>query len=88
MFKELKYLFFLIVIFFFIFFISKYYFSDFNKKNSYRSISNLNKKIKDYSTNLITLENDTENIIEYVENDINKDKKRYYFLDLLKINEK
>ena len=47
MIKELKYLFYIIVIFFFIFFIVRFYFSDENFKNSYRSISQLDKKIKD-----------------------------------------
>ena len=37
MFKEIKYLIFIFVISFFIFFTVKYYFSDTNKKKSYRS---------------------------------------------------
>ena len=45
MIKELKYLFYIIVIFFFIFFIARYYFSDENYKNSYRSTSLLDEKI-------------------------------------------
>ena len=48
MFKELKYLFYLLIIFLFIFFISKYYFSDQNKKKSYRSLASLDKKINEY----------------------------------------
>ena len=46
MFKEIKYLFFVIVIFFFIFFTVRFYFSDENLKKSYRSISQLDEKIK------------------------------------------
>ena len=47
MIKELKYLFYIIVIFFFTFFIARYYFSDENYKNSYRSTSLLDEKIKE-----------------------------------------
>ena len=67
MIKELKYLFFLIIIFFFIFFTARYYFSDENIKKSYRSLSSIDEKINIIEKDLILLENDTENIIEYVE---------------------
>ena len=67
MIKELKYLFFLIIIFFFIFFTARYYFSDENIKKSYRSLSSIDKKINNIEKDLILLENDTENIIEYIE---------------------
>ena len=79
MIKELKYLFFLLVIFFFIFFVSRYYFSDDYKKKSYRSLSNLEERISIFSENLVTLENDTNNIIEYVEYQKDKNKKKYYY---------
>ena len=36
-------------------------------KNSYRSTSLLDKKIKETENNLVLLKNDTENIIEFVE---------------------
>ena len=49
MLKEIKYLIFLLLIGFFIFFTGKYYFSDDNKKNSFRSLSNIDKKIDIYS---------------------------------------
>ena len=55
MIKELKYLFFLLVIFFFIFFSVRFYFSDENIKNSYRSTSLLDKKIKETENNLVLL---------------------------------
>jgi len=84
MIKELKYVFYLIIIFFFIFFVSRYYFSDEYKKKSYRSIGLIEKKIKIFSQNLITLENDTNDIIEYVENQKNQNKKKYHFWKLLK----
>jgi len=83
MIKELKYLIYLFVIFFFIFFTLKYYFSDENKKNSYRSFQSIDKKNTAFSANLSTLESDTENIIEYVENDIGQNKKIYHFWKLL-----
>ena len=84
MIKELKYVFFLIIIFFFIFFVSRYYFSDEHKKKSYRSLSNLEERISIFSENLVTLENDTNNIIEYVEYQKDKNKKKYHFWELLK----
>ena len=83
MFKELKYVFYLLVIFLFIFLTGKFYFSDENEKNFYRSIDLLNKKINIYSSNLPLLKNNTNNVIEYVENKVSKDKKKYQFWKLL-----
>ena len=74
MIKEIKYLIFLLMIIVFIFFTTKYYFSDSHKKKSYRSLSNLNKKIKLYSSKQPTLENDTQNIIVYVKSTQTKKK--------------
>ena len=59
MLKEFKYLIFLIVIFFFIFFTLRYYFSDQNKKNSYTSFNQIDKKIEKSMNDLILLKNDT-----------------------------
>ena len=73
---------------YFIFFTVKYYFSDDNKKKSYRSYQSIDKRIDVFSTNLSTLESDTENIIHYVENNINQDKKTYNFWKLLIDDEK
>ena len=75
MLKELKYLLFLIVIVLFFFLSFKYYFSNENKKNSYRSLKNIEDKIENYSRNLILLKSDTDNIVEYVEKSIDKNKK-------------
>ena len=58
MLKEIKYLIFIIIISVFIFFTGRYYFSDENLKNSYRSYKNNDEKIKLYSENLPILEND------------------------------
>ena len=87
MLKEIKYLIFLILIFLFFFFIAKYYFSDSYKKKSYRSLTNLDMKTKIYSKKLPTLEDDTQNIIEYVKNNQTKKKKKFYFWELLDRNE-
>ena len=84
MIKELKYVFYIIIIFFFIFFISRYYFSDEYKKKSYLSLNLVEDKINIFSENFVTLENDTNDIIEYVEYQKDNNKKKYYFWDLLK----
>ena len=65
MIKELKYFFYTFTIIVFIIFIVNYYFSDENKKNSYRSIKLFENKIIEYSSKLQTLESDTDTIIEY-----------------------
>jgi len=83
MIKELKYFFYLLVIFVFLFFTIKYYFSDLNKKKTFRAINNLSSNIQEYSSNLKVLSNDTDNIIEYVENNSNTEKKKFYFWNLL-----
>ena len=89
MLKELKYFFYISIIFFFLFFTGRYYFSDTNKKISYRSLNEISKKIDNFTKDLQTLKSDTDNIIEYVEtikND-NKKKKKYYFFELLTNND-
>ena len=86
MLKEIKYLVFIIVIFFFLFMSAKYYFSDENKKNSYRSLKSINDKILNYTNSLPTLEDDTNNVVEYVQQNQNKKKKKYNFWKLLENN--
>ena len=88
MIKELKYFLYTITIISFIFFILNYYFSDENKKNSYRSTKIFDTKIVKYSETLQTLESDTENIVKYIENTFNKDKKKYKFWELIIDNDK
>jgi|TARA_A200000159_G_scaffold41901_1_gene38502 spermidine synthase len=83
MLKEIKYLVFIVIISIFIFFTGKYYFSDENIKNSYRSYKNIDEKVKIYSKNLPLLKNDTENIIEYVKQTDKKKKKKFNFWKLL-----
>ena len=83
MLKEIKYLIFIVIITLFLFFTGKYYFSNENIKNSYRSYKNIDQKIKDYSKNLLLLKNDTENNIEYVKQTDKKKKKKFNFWKLL-----
>ena len=84
MLKEIKYLIFIIIIILFLFFTGKYYFSDENIKKSYRAYKNIDEKIKVYSKDLPILENDTQNIIEYVKQTNKKKKKKFNFWKLLK----
>ena len=83
MLKEFRYLIFIIIISLFFFFVGKYYFSDANKKNSYKSFSNIEKKIDLYSNKLPILESDTKDIIQYVEKSNNNKKKKFNFWKLL-----
>ena len=76
MFKEIKYLIFILVVVLFLFFTVKYYFSDTNKKNSYRSFNNINEKINIYADKLPILDDDTKDIIEYVEQQTTKKKEK------------
>ena len=86
--KELKYLFYILIIFLSLFLTLRYYFSDNNKKNSYRSLQNIDEKIINYSKNLILLTGDTSNVVEYVEKTIDKNKKNYNFWELINNNER
>jgi hypothetical protein len=87
MLKEIKYLIYVFFIFLFLFLTIKFYFSDTNKKNSYRSLTTIHEKITTYAKNLPVLEDDTKNIIEYVEQTNNKKKKKFNFWKLLDSNE-
>ena len=87
MFKEIRYLIYIFIICLFLFLVSRYYFSDDNKKNSYRSLKNIDEKINTYVEKLPILEDDTKNIIEYVEQSNNKKKKKFNFWKLLDFNE-
>ena len=87
MLKEIKYLVFVFIIFLFLFLTVKHYFSDTNKKNSYRSLNTIDDKIEIYALKLPVLENDTKNIIEYVEQSNKKKKKKFNFWKLLESNE-
>ena len=87
MLKEIKYLIFLVIIILFLLFTGKYYFSDTNKKNSYRSFNTIDEKIDIYADRLPVLEDDTDDIIEYAEQSKNKKRKKFNFWRLLETNE-
>ena len=74
MIKEIKYLVFIIIISSFLFFTIRYYFSDNNEKRNYRSLNQINQKLNNYAKKLPILENDTQNIIQYVEQNNTKKK--------------
>ena len=84
MIKEIKYFIFFLVIILFIFFSIKFYISDENKKKTFRNLSSIDKKINIYKTKLPIISNDTDNIVEYLNNEDNSNRKKYYFWDLLK----
>ena len=83
MIKEIKYIFFVFIISLFIFFTIKYYISDEFKKKYYKSINNLDSKLDLKKNSLIKLDSDTDNIIEYIDEKENKEKK-LSFWDLIK----
>ena len=87
MIKEIKYIFYIFIIFLFLFLTVRYYFSDTNKKNSYRSLNNIDEKIIIFTEKLPVLEDDTKNIIEYAEQSKSKKKKKFNFWKLLDSNE-
>ena len=84
MFKEIKYFIFFLVITLFIFFSINFYISDENKKKTFRNLSSLDKNINMYETKLPIIINDTDNVVKYLNNDDNSNKKKYSFWDLLK----
>tara|TARA_Y100000741_G_scaffold290291_1_gene230372 strand:- start:175 stop:441 length:267 start_codon:yes stop_codon:yes gene_type:complete len=88
MFKEIKYFIFVTVIFTFIFFTSRHYFSEENIKTSYRAYKNIDENVRIYSKNLPILDDDTNNIIEYVKQSKIKKKKKFNFWKLLENDEK
>ena len=83
MWKEVKYVIFIVVISSFLFFTVKYYFSNENVKKSYRSYNSVDERIKIYSLKLPILENDTNDVIEYVNQTNKKKKKKFNFWKLL-----
>ena len=87
MLKEIKYFIFVFIIILFLFLTGKYYFSDTNKKKSYRSLKTINEKINIFAEKLPVLEDDTKDIIEYVEQSNSKKKKKFNFWKLLELDE-
>ena len=87
MIKELKYLFYILIIFIFILLTLQFYFSDDNKKKSYRSFKEVDEKVINHSKKLILLKSDTNSIIQYVKKNENNSKKNYSFWKLITNNE-
>tara|TARA_B110000495_G_C22470521_1_gene291844 strand:- start:106 stop:372 length:267 start_codon:yes stop_codon:yes gene_type:complete len=87
MIREIKYLLFLLIVFLVIFLSLNYYFSDINKKKSYRLYNQIDKKIIKYSKNITLLKSDTVDIVEYIEKKIDKNKKNYNFWKLINDND-
>ena len=80
--KELKFFIYTIIIFVFSIFSARYYFSDTNKKKNYRSSVTIEKKIENFSKDIPILKSNTENIIEYVDNK-EENQKKFNFWSLL-----
>ena len=87
MLKEVKYFIYIFIISFFVFFTVKYYVSDINKKNFFRSNNNIDEKINKYSEKLPVLEDNTKNILENVEDTNQKKKKKFNFWKLIEDND-
>ena len=87
MLRELKYLMFISLIILFVFFVIKFYFSDLNKKNSYRSLNKIDNKILLYSNTLPILNIDTNDIVQYIIKTDDRKIKKYNFWKLLSPNE-
>ena len=68
MLNEIKNLIYLLIIFLFLFLIGKYYFSDTNKKNSYRSLSLINENINIFVEKLPVLEIYIDYLFESIRN--------------------
>ena len=83
MIKELKFVLYLLIIFFFIFFTLRYYLSEKNIKKTNLTILNIEEKIDSNKSNLSILNNNTDNIVEYVEKDTKEKGKNYFFWKLL-----
>ena len=80
--KELKYFLFILLPLIVFGVVINFYFSDQNKKNFFRHHITIDKRVEMYKNDLEVLENDTKNIIEYIEeNDDNK--KEFSFWKLL-----
>ena len=84
MIKEIKYFIFFLVIILFIFFSIKFYISDENKKKTFRNLNLIDKNKSAQETKLPIISSDTEDIVKYLSNEENKNKKKYSFWNLLK----
>ena len=85
MLKKIKSIFYLVLFLIFIILTTRFYFSDQNIKETNKSRAFYSVKLNSNIQNLPLLKNDTNNIIEYI-NDVEaykKKKKKYTFWDLI-----
>ena len=85
MIKEIKYFIYIFTIILFFFLTIKFYLSETNIKNTYRSINYKDENININNLDLKVLKNNTVDIIEYVDNQLD-DEDEYKFWELLQIN--
>ncbi len=85
MIKEIKYFIYIFTIILFFFLTIKFYLSETNIKNTYRGINYKDENININNLDLKVLKNNTVNIIEYVDNQLD-DEEEYKFWELLQIN--
>ncbi len=85
MIKEIKYFIYIFTIILFFFLTIKFYLSETNIKNTYRSINYKDENININELDLKVLKNNTVDIIEYVDNQLD-DEEEYKFWELLQIN--
>ena len=88
MYRKIKNIFFLIIFFNFVFLVTKYYFSEQNVIFTNKSRSSYLSALNDDKNNLPVLENDTSNIIVYINNleDLKKKKKKWFWEKLISNN--
>ena len=88
MYKKIKNIFFLIIFFSFIFLVTKYYFSEQNEIFTNKSRSLYLMTLGDDKNNLPILENDTNNIIIYIDDleDFKKKRKKRFWEKLISNN--
>ena len=85
MLKKIKNIFYLVSFFIFIILTTRFYFSDQNIRETNKSRSLYSVKLNNNTQNLPLLKNDTNNIIEYI-NDVEiykKKKKKYTFWNII-----
>ena len=85
MIKEIKFFIYIFIIILFFFLTIKFYLSETNIKNTYRSINYKDENININNLDLKVLKNNTVDIIEYVDNQLD-DEEEYKFWELLQIN--
>ena len=85
MIKEIKFFIYIFIIILFFFLTIKFYLSETNIKNTYRSINYKDENININDLDLKVLKNNTVDIIEYVDNQLD-DEEEYKFWELLQIN--